>query len=367
MTQPVTTDPKQIVRLFRDMGLVGAGGAGFPTYFKYLKPTPILIVNCEEGEPGYEADKLLLISYADQIKETLEMLKRIFGFERIVIGAKEKDKEMLDPLAQSHGFELYYTPSTYGYGEERWLTKAVTGREVPGKQLPATVGVTVNNVETIFNMYRALFEEQPVTDKYLNIYGEVAEPRVYCTPVGTFSMDLLAHSGIDTRRHSQLMVIDGGPLMGDLVDIRAHAILKKTNGLLVVDKALYVGDQVALKQLPGEASPTWEDTLPRAMAKLGLSRYLHWKPQAPTDVRSEIRRVRIYLTHTLTPIVKASIPSVYVGDRVKRGQLVAKPLDGPIEDIKTLSVAQHASIDGTVKEITGEYIVIEREASSAQV
>ena len=151
--------------------------------------------------------------------------------------------------------------------------------------------------------------------------------------------------------------------MGDLVDIRVHAILKKTNGLLIVDKSLYVADQVSLKQLPGEASPTWEDTLPRAMAKLGLSRYLHWKPKAPTDVRSEIQRVRIYLTHTLTPIVKASIPTVQAGDRVRRGQVVAKPLDGAIEDIKTLSVAQHASIDGVVREIASEYIVIERDAA----
>jgi Na+-translocating ferredoxin:NAD+ oxidoreductase RnfC subunit len=219
----------------------------------------------------------------------------------------------------------------------------------------------VNNVETIFNMYRALFEGQPVTDKYVNVYGEVAEPRVYCTPVGTFSMDLLAHSGVDTRRHHQLMLIDGGPLMGDLADVRVHAILKKTNGLLVVDKALYVADQVAFKPLPGQAPPTWEDTLPRAMEKLGLTRYLHWKPKAPTDVRSEIRRVRIYLTHTLTPIVKASIPAVKVGDTVRRGQVVAKPLEGPLEDIKTLSVAQHASIDGVVQEITSEYILIEQD------
>ncbi len=363
MTKPVTVDRKEVVRLFRDMGLVGAGGAGFPTYFKYIKPTPILIVNCEEGEPGYEADKLLLITYADQMKEMLDTLKMIFGFERIVIGAKEKDQQTLDPLKKSHGFEIAYTPSKYGFGEERWLTKSVTGREVPGKQLPSVVGVTVNNVETIFNMYRALFEEQPVVDKYLNVYGEVAEPRVYCVPVGTFSIDLLAHSGIDTRRHHQLMLIDGGPLMGDIADVRVHAILKKTNGLLVVDKALYVGDQVAFKQLPGEASPTWEDTLPRAMEKLGLTRYLHWKPKAVTDVGTEIGRVRIYLTHTLTPIVKASVPAVKVGDRVRRGQLVAKPLDGPIEDIKTLSVAQHASIDGVVKEITSEYIVIERDAT----
>ncbi len=360
MGKPLTTDPKEVVRLFREMGLVGAGGAGFPTYFKYIRPTPILIVNCEEGEPGYEADKLLLIKYADKFKEIFDALREIFGFEQIIIGAKEKDQKLLDPLKESHGFEISYTPSKYGFGEERWLTKAVTGREVVGRALPATVGVTVNNVETLFNMHRALFEGQPVVDKYVNVYGEVAEPRVYCTPVGAFSVDMLGWTGINTKRSHNLMVIDGGPMMGDLVDLRTHAILKKTNGLLVVDKSLYVGDQMAFRQLPGQPVPTWDDTLPEIMTKLGLLEYLDWHPTDFLDVRDKIKRVRIYLTHTLTPIVKPSVPCVQVGDRVKRGQVVAKPLEGPIEDIKTLSVAQHASIDGVVKEITDEYILIEQ-------
>ncbi len=358
---PITKDPKEVVKLFREMGLVGAGGAGFPTYFKYIKPTPILIVNCEEGEPGYEADKLLLRKYADEFKLIFDALYEIFGFERIVIGAKEKDKELLDPLKESHGFEIVYTPSKYGFGEERWLTKAVTGREVQGRALPATVGVTVNNVETVFNMYRALFLGEPVLDKYVNVYGEVAEPRVYLTPVGAFSVDMLGATGIDTGRGHHLMVIDGGPMMGDLVDLRTHAILKKTNGLLVTDKARYVADQAPFRPLPGQPAPTWDDTLPEIMTKLGLRRYLDWHPEDFLDVRGQIRRVRIYLTHTLTPIVKASVPCVRVGDKVKRGQVVAKPLEGPLEDIKTLSVAQHASIDGTVKEITDEYILIEQD------
>jgi len=361
MAEPLTKDPKEVVKLFRDMGLVGAGGAGFPTYFKYLRPTPILIVNCEEGEPGYEADKLLLRKYADEFKLIFDALYEIFGFEKIIIGAKDKDKEVLDPLKESHGFEISYTPSKYGFGEERWLTKAVTGREVKGRALPATVGVTVNNVETVFNMYRALFLGEPVLDKYVNVYGEVAEPRVYVTPVGAFSVDMLGATGIDTGRCHHLMVIDGGPMMGDLVDLRTHAILKKTNGLLVADKALYVADQTSFRSLTGQPAPTWEDTLPEIMAKLGQLPYLDWHPEDFLDVRDQIKRVRIYLTHTLTPIVKASVPCVSVGDKVKRGQMVAKPLEGPIEDIKTLSVAQHASIDGTVKEITDEYILIEQD------
>jgi Na+-translocating ferredoxin:NAD+ oxidoreductase RnfC subunit len=177
-------------------------------------------------------------------------------------------------------------------------------------------------------------------------------------------VDILGWTGINTYKHHNLMEIDGGPMMGDLVDLRTHAILKKTNGLLVVDKALYVADQAAFRALPGQPAPTWDDTLPEIMTKLGLTQYLEWHPEEFLDVREVIQRVRVYLTHALTPIVKPSVPCVKVGDEVKRGQVVAEPLEGPIEDIKTLSVAQHAGIDGVVKEITGEYILIEQDSSA---
>jgi Na+-translocating ferredoxin:NAD+ oxidoreductase RnfC subunit len=360
MPAPVTKDPKEAAQLFRDMGLVGAGGAGFPTYFKYLRPTPTLIVNCEEGEPGYEADKLLLRTYTDEFKEVFDALQEIFGFEEVIIGAKEKDKGVLDPLGESHGFKLAYSPSTYGYGEERWLTTAVTGHEVEGRALPASVGVTVNNVETLYNMHQALFENKPVTDKFLNVYGEVATPTVFQAPVGAFSIDLICQAGIDTSRNHNLMMIDGGPMMGDIGDVSLHAILKKTNGLLITDKGVYVADQVGFKELPGQAPPTWEDTLPRIMEKLGLTKYLDWHPENVHDVRSQVDRVRLYLNHCITPIVKSSIPIVAVGDSVTRGQVVAKALDGPIEDFRSISVALHASIDGVVKEVTETYIVIEK-------
>lgn len=360
--EPITKDPQEVARIFRDMGLVGAGGAGFPTYFKYLNSTPTLIVNCEEGEPGYEADKLLLATYPDLFKATFDALWEIFGFEEIIVGAKEKDQEMLDPLKDSHGFDVQYTDSIYGNGEERWLTKAITGKDVPGRALPASVGVTVNNVETIYNMYRALFENEPVVDKFINIYGEVENPRVYRTPVGTYTIDLLSRSGIDTSRDHNLMCIDGGPMMGDMADLRVHAVLKKTNGVLVTEKAIYVGDQAEFATLPGQEPPTWDDTLPEIMRKLGLLRYLDWHPDQITVLgNDDIRRVRVYLQHALTPIVKASIPTVEVGDEVQRGQMVAKPLDGPIADIKALSVAQHASIDGVVTDVTDAYIAIERD------
>lgn len=356
----VTIKAAEAVRLFRDMGLIGAGGAGFPTYFKYLRPTPILAVNCEEGEPGYEANKILLIERADQFAQVFEALKAIFDFKRIVIGAKDKDKQRLDPLKESQGFDIVYTPSLYGYGEEHWLTRVITGIDLPKNKLPAVAGVIVNNVETVYNMYLALFENQPVIQKYLNVYGEVPQPRVVLAPVGALAIDLIGHVGVDASRGHNLMVIDGGPLMGDLVDLSVHSIIKKTNGLLVTDKLCYQADQSPLKSLPGQGPPSWEDTLPRAMEKLGLQRYLNWhpRPEDVLDVRSEARRVRLALNQG-GPAAKRSLPVVKVGDRVEKGQLVAKPLEGAISDFSKLSVALHASIGGVVKEVSGTSIYIE--------
>lgn len=359
-----TTVPtrEETVKLFREMGLIGAGGAGFPTYFKYFSPTKTLIVNAEEGEPGYEADKILLLSQADAFVEIFAALKQIFGFEKIIIGAKEKDQKLLDPLRQKYGFAISYTPSIYGMGEEKWLTKSVTGQEVPPGKIPLHVGVTVNNVETLYNMYRALFQSKPVTDKYFNVYGEISQPYVVLAPVGTYLMDVLAMIGVDTTRCNKLTVLDGGPLMGDRVNVGEHAVTKKTNGFLVVEAAKYVADQVSLRPLPGQPAPTWDDTLPEAMKKLGLERYLDWHPTPKDllDIREQIQRVKIFM-HQDGPKGKPSIPTVKVGDSVKIGDLVAKPLEGPINDFNLLSVAHHASIDGVVKEVTEQYVRIERE------
>lgn len=376
MSVDVKLSAEETVKKFREAGLIGAGGAGFPTYFKYNTKTRILVVNCEEGEPGYEADKLLLTKEADAFVKIFTFMKETFGFEEIIIGAKEKDQERLDQLADQYGFEIRYTPSIYGMGEERWLTKDVTGIEVPPDKIAPQVGVTVNNVETLYNMYRAVFEDAPVTDKYLNVYGEVAKQTVFRVPVGTYAVDLLGTVGIDTTRSHTLTVIDGGPMMGDLVcgtskritDEGLHtedrklsdaSVTKKTNGYLVVDKSLYVADQAAFKHLDGESAPGWEDTLPVIMQKMGLERYLDWAPKVEDLVvlDEQIKRVRIAMKQGFGG---ASVPVVKEGDQVSKGDVIAKPISDDATDFKSISVYHHASIDGTVTEVTDTHVCIER-------
>jgi len=376
MTTDVKLSTEETVQKFRKAGLMGAGGAGFPTYFKYNTQTRILLINCEEGEPGYEADKLLLTKEADAFVKIFEFMKDTYGYEEILIGAKEKDQKMLDPLGEKYGFEFRYTPSIYGMGEERWLTKDATGIEVPPDKIAPQVGVTVNNVETLYNMYRALFDDAPVTDKYLNVYGEVAKQTVYRVPVGTYTVDLLGHTGIDTSNSHNLTVIDGGPMMGDIVsgqskritdeglettdrNLGEASVTKKTNGYLIVDKGLYVADQAAFKHKDGENTPGWEDTLPVIMGKMGLERYLDWAPGVNDLVvlDDEIKRVRIAMKQGFGG---GSVPSVSKGDTVKKGDVIAKPISDDVTDFRSLSVFHHASIDGEVTEVTDTHVCIER-------
>jgi len=366
---------EKTVQKLREAGLMGAGGAGFPTYFKYNTKTRILVVNCEEGEPGYEADKLLLTKQAEAFVKIFEFMKETFGFEEIIIGAKEKDKERLDKLADQYGFDCRYTPSIYGMGEERWLTKDVTGIEVPPDKIAPQMGVTVNNVETLYNMYRAVFEDAPVTEKYLNVYGEVAKQTVFRVPVGSYAVDLLGAVGIDTTRSHTLTVIDGGPMMGDIIcgtskritDEGLHtedrklseaSVSKKTNGYLVVDRSLYVADQAAFKHQDGESTPGWEDTLPVIMGKMGLERYLDWSPKVEDLVvlDDQIKRVRIAMRQGFGG---ASVPVVKEGDQVSKGDVIAKPISDDVTDFKSISVYHHASIDGKVTEVTDTHVCIE--------
>ncbi len=345
--EPVTKDPGEVELIFREMGLVGAGGAGFPTYFKHLNPTPILIVNCEEGEPGFEADKLLFRTHVEEFELILNALQEIFGLEKIYIGAKEKDKEKLAPLEER--FNIAYTPPLYGMGEERWLTKSITGIEVPPDKFPPEFGVTVNNVETVYNMYRALFLEKPVTHKYLNVYGEVAQPRVYLVPVGAYVMDLLGMAGVITENSHELLCIDGGPMMGDEIDVGSYPVNKTTNGLLVTDQGMF--------QRRSETNPAWDETLPEIMQKLEIERYLDWDPQRVHDISAEIKRVKLLLEQS---IGRPCAVTVEPGQNVQEDQEIGSAIEGDLSDFQCLSIGLHAPIAGTVTEVTEDYVIIER-------
>jgi len=317
---------EEVVGLLREAGVVGAGGAGFPTYIKYQRPASLLIANGMESEPGFYADKLLLRRYPEEFAALFRALKELLGFGEVILAVKWRYRGWMGDLeALSHDgtFEIRYLGDAYGLGAERALIHELVDRRLPPGSHPIDLGIVVNNVETLYNVYRALFVGRPVITKFLTLFGEVGRPLVLEAPVGAYARDLLEFAGVDPS--SELRLIDGGPLRGELVDLEDHAIRKTTNGLLAVREEL----------LRARAQVYSESSAP---------------PVEIVDVGEEIHRVKLDLRPY--PSAPAASPLVQKGQRVERGEPIAAPQE-------ELSVAVHAPITGVVAEVGADRIAIE--------
>jgi Na+-translocating ferredoxin:NAD+ oxidoreductase subunit C len=220
---------EEAVEVMRQAGIIGAGGGGFPTYFKYKTAQPHLIVNATESEPGYWGDKLLHKVYLEEFLQVLEAMKAIFGFEQISLGVHEKDREWFADYAEHAAdgiYDIRYVPNTYALGEEKTLVKHATDARVPrfvdnpdGSRrpgMPPDVGIIVNNSETLLNVYNALFLGKPLTTKFFTVYGEELDTKVYEAPIGASVSEVLEIAGLDVENSSHLSVLDGGPYLHDV-------------------------------------------------------------------------------------------------------------------------------------------------------
>jgi Na+-translocating ferredoxin:NAD+ oxidoreductase subunit C len=219
----------ETVEIMRQAGIVGAGGGGFPTYFKYKSPLPHLLVNATESEPGYWGDKLLHKEYLEEFLLLFDAMKTIFDFEQISLCVHEKDREWFADYAEHADegvFDIRYVPNTYALGEEKTLVKHATDARVPrfldtpdGMRrpgMPPDVGKVVNNTETLLNVYNALFLGRPLTTKFFTVYGEEVDIKVYETPIGASVSEVLGIAGLDVENSGHLTVLDGGPYLHDV-------------------------------------------------------------------------------------------------------------------------------------------------------
>jgi Na+-translocating ferredoxin:NAD+ oxidoreductase RnfC subunit len=220
---------EEVVEIIRQAGIVGAGGGGFPTYFKYKSPLPHLLVNATESEPGYWGDKLVQKEHLDEFLQLFEAMKTIFEFDKISFCVHEKDREWFSDYQEHAGdgvFEVNYVPNTYALGEEKTLVKHATETRVPrfvdnpdGTRrpgMPPDVGKVVNNSETLLNVYNALFLGKPLTTKIFTVYGEEVDTKVYEVPIGASVSEVLGIAGLDVENSGHLTVLDGGPYLHDV-------------------------------------------------------------------------------------------------------------------------------------------------------
>lgn len=232
---------KDLTDIIRLNGIVGAGGAGFPTHVKLSSKAEFVILNCAECEPLLRVDQQLIVLYADEIISGLEQIKEAAGAVKVYIGIKKKHKEAIDFLNEKlegkKNIEVFAMGDFYPAGDEQALVNEVTGRIVPEGGIPLKVGCIVTNAETVLNIWNAI-EGKPVTHTFLTIAGSVPEPITLRLPIGISVREALSLAGL--KDISGMEIIDGGPMMGKILKNIDAPITKTTKGLVVLPKEHYL-------------------------------------------------------------------------------------------------------------------------------
>lgn len=226
---------KELKDILQKSGVVGAGGAGFPTYMKLDERAETIILNCAECEPLLRLHRQLLEKHAREIVETFHMIGQAVGAKECVIGIKKAYKKTIRALEECigdyPGVRLGLLDEVYPAGDEVVLIYEVTGKVVRPGGLPIESGVAVFNVETVYNAYRAVKSGTPVADKLVSVVAEVKDPVTVRVPVGTSIEEVVAMAGGVTVRNPVYFI--GGPMMGN-IGTGAQPVTKTTNAVLVL-------------------------------------------------------------------------------------------------------------------------------------
>jgi len=226
---------EELQKIVYDAGIVGAGGAGFPTHKKFSDKVKQIIVNAAECEPLMMVDHHLLEHHLQALVDTLNILIDTMGADEAIIGIKGKNMHLLDSkiVASLSGtkVKIKEIPDIYPAGDEVVLTYETTGKIIPEGAIPVMVGVMVINVETVYNIHCAIAKGEKVVEKYITIGGDTKEDITVKAPVGMKIKDLLNACGYGDLDGKE--VINGGPMMGKLVDLETDVVTKTTKGLLI--------------------------------------------------------------------------------------------------------------------------------------
>ena len=260
--------PEELIGIIREGGIVGMGGATFPTHVKLsggIGKVDTVIVNAGECEPYIVSDDRICQEYPKELISGLKVIMKILGLDKAVIGIEDNKptaaKILRRNLGQNSGITVEELPAKYPQGAEKQLIYAVTGREVPSGGLPAAVGCAVFNAATCKAIHDVVYEGMPLIKRVVTVSGDIVmEPKNLIVPVGTSFNELLEAVG---HSENPYKVISGGPMMGftqyDLnvpttKGVNAITILGKQNKFSVEDsKCIRCGkciDACPMKLMP---------------------------------------------------------------------------------------------------------------------
>ena len=226
---------KELQKIMQENGVVGAGGAGFPTYAKLDERANTILLNCAECEPLLKLHRQLLERHAYEIMRTFDLVRETVKASEAIIGIKKSYVQTAAALKQHieefPNMRIHLLDEVYPMGDEVVLIYEATGRVVRPGGLPIEQGVAVFNVETIYNTYRAVEQHKPVTDKYVSVVAEVEHPVTVRVPIGCSLEEAVAQAGNVTVKDPVYFV--GGPMMGRIGN-GAEPVTKTTNAVLVL-------------------------------------------------------------------------------------------------------------------------------------
>ena len=228
-----------LMDIIREAGIVGMGGATFPTHVKLssgLGKVDTIIVNVSECEPYIVADDRLCQEYPAQVISGLQVIMKILGLNSAHIALEDNKPAAAEALKQAMagkaGIVLDILPAKYPQGAEKQLIYAVTGREVPSGGLPAAVGCAVFNAGTCKAIHDAVYEGMPLIRRIVTVSGDIVmEPKNLMVPIGTSFNELLEAVG---HKENPYKVLSGGPMMGAAQYDLAVPVIKGTNAVTVL-------------------------------------------------------------------------------------------------------------------------------------
>lgn len=231
----------ELKSVLQNSGVVGAGGAGFPSYAKLNESADTIILNCAECEPLLKLHRQVMDKYAAEILSALETVREAVGADRAIVAIKPSYKKAVESVKhQLENFKkitIGLLPEVYPAGDEVVTIYETTGRVVGPGKLPISVGVTVFNVETMLNAYYAITKGAGVTHKYITVTGEVKNPVTLYVPLGITVGEVLSLAGGATI--SDYTLINGGPMTGNIVS-ESDVITKTSNAILVMPSDQYI-------------------------------------------------------------------------------------------------------------------------------
>jgi len=242
---PLSLSSAELLEKIRAAGVVGQGGATFPTHVK-LSPPPgkaidLLIVNGAECEPFLTADHRLMLEEPDRLISGIRIVMKILAVERAVIGIEANKPDAIETLSrilETMDGRIAVQPlkTRYPQGGEKQLIEAVCGRRVPSGKLPFEVGVVVQNVGTLVSIHDAVVHDRPVLDRVTTVTGAVKAPGNFRVPLGTPFAHLIDAAGGFIQAETVGAVINGGPMMGKSVRNLDVPVVKGTSGVLVLSR-----------------------------------------------------------------------------------------------------------------------------------